>query len=150
MSLSTWLAEHLPMSASSVRNYVDALRHSLRKWTGLRRTVLEKHGLEARKASIVDLQTCRLLPINSDNCALCHVTFIVDVEGSDCVNCPLYQHLGRRCDCNKEGESPFAAWVRRQDPEPMIRALKKSLEVIENKNTEPTEVVCHAEETKTT
>ncbi len=131
MTLSTWKAEFYPIEASKVRGKRKALKHSLRKWIGLRKGNLEKHGGEAYQG---DLRFADgIFEVDSDSCALCEL--YVGLQGT-CEKCPLLAaHAGTRCDHQNKGEvfTPFADFLENSNPEPMIRLLRKALRQLEGK-----------------
>lgn len=115
MSLKSWKKEFYPIGASEVDEQ-DAVAHSLRKWIGLRQENLDKHdvshswdGISYKKDS---------LPIGAPSCALCQHHYI---PKRSCESCPLHEYLGRPCDGD---DSPYAAFVDDDGPEPMISALE--------------------------
>lgn len=111
MSDETWIAEFYPKKAKET-SPEEAVAHSLQKWIGLRQVNMEKHD-------------CDWTPIGVDarSCALCHHYFEdEDDDGRYCAKCPLAALLGRPCDA--DGGAPWYAWHTRDDPEPMIAALK--------------------------
>lgn len=125
MSLETWKAEFYPIEASKVL-VEDAVQHSLRKWRGLTKENLKKHGVKQDGNSIYDVFGS--LRLNYGSCALC---FHYECSVSDCPGCPLVSVLGTRCDIcvNRDDEhivSPYREFIWRNDPLPMIEALEKA------------------------
>lgn len=123
MSLETWKDEFYPVPADKVEAK-DAVAHSLRKWIGLRKENLERHGVVRRGFMIHDKNyTGKLLPIDDQTCALC-----VHYEGDDCkcTACPLQQVRKKRCDRKllTEYRAPYLAFIHCGDPEPMIQCLE--------------------------
>jgi hypothetical protein len=137
MSLDTWKQEFYPVAAVECPgNVVDAIAHSIRKWTGLTKENLERHGLrkvsadgigEGDEPSVSDgtkFYTC------SFSCALC-VHF-------SCAACPLAQARGGDgdgrghvpCDSPRSDESliltPWRSWTDKADPQPMLTWLRKA------------------------
>lgn len=112
MSLETWKEEFYPIPSDEVSES-QALAHSLRKWEGLKKENLEKHGVGATGGYVDEL------PIDSSTCALCH--HHVDVG---CATCPLSVRGDEEiytCD------SEYRAWYRTGDPEPMIERIKDAI-----------------------
>lgn len=143
MSIATWEAEFYPTEAEKTRRE-DALTHSLRKWEGLKKENLDKHGLSIVHGAIAEEGYDKTkspftgdnpehsLRMHSGNCALCHH---YEYPGWDystvskCKPCPLYQARGgRRCDVPRsdESESSWHHLTRFNDPMPMIAWLEKS------------------------
>lgn len=135
MSLTTWKKEFYPKPASSFikldgsKKHVQlsAIKHSLKKWQGLTRDNLRKHGLADRQGWISEVNSniSVVFDIDGGSCALCEVYY---QDGSDysetCKNCPLFQSLERRCDV--EG-MPFSKYLDGEGPSFMINALKTTL-----------------------
>ena len=123
MSLKTWMAEFYPAPARDALKE-QAVEHSLRKWIGLRKENLERHGIvDAEPYSIGTMH------IDASSCALCKHYWSLNDEHA-CVMCPLaIVRGGVSCDCPtaEEGLSgPLSVWRSRCDPEPMIAWLKKA------------------------
>jgi len=123
MSLQTWKQEFYPVPASEVPE-ADAIAHSLRKWIGLRKANLERHGMETNGASVFDIRYYHL-PIDITSCALC-----AHYWDAGCSQCPLDAIRGCKCygaAINDEPLSPFSAFRDHFDPEPMIALLEEAL-----------------------
>jgi hypothetical protein len=112
-----------------------ALKHSIRKWTGLLTENLEKHKL----VSVHDEYEIRskggIFEINADSCALCRLS---QKEANNelvyqiyCTKCPLAQVVDycMTTDMNQ----PFNSWSSTGNPKPMIKALEKALKLHERK-----------------
>ena len=109
MSEKTWLKEFYPVPANrSPKSALGATRHSLRKWRGLTKAALNRHGLTEPPISI-----------DAWSCALCD-----QFLASECAKCPLYATLGGRCDTINQ---PFRDYHYSRDARPMITALRKTL-----------------------
>lgn len=109
MSLDTWKAEFYPVPADSVPES-DTLSHSLRKWEGLRKENLEKHGLQADVGGF---------HIDSSTCALCQHY----LKSGWCYPCPISTMGGYSVNCDDE----YRIWVFEKDPEPMITRIKNAI-----------------------
>ena len=146
MSLETWKAEFYPVEATTENvEPEEAVAHSLRKWEGLRAETLAAHGLRVRDGRLED--GTDWMGIDAATCALC--THYLNDNWPDededdeaetsrmrCENCPLFAVLGRSCDddiVDGNGEriayGPYFLFIERNDPEPMIAALKKAAEL---------------------
>lgn len=135
MSFTSWKKEFYPVAASRVLER-KALDHSIQKWKGLLPENLKRHkvelvrvlGFHPKVRGFVDgLPGKNFLRINADSCALCHHYEGVDEDGQDsdeCHQCPLYQHLGTRCDSDDMPFSTFAKGMFASNPLPMIEALE--------------------------
>ncbi|AWP23473.1 hypothetical protein C4901_09125 [Acidiferrobacter sp. SPIII_3] len=126
MSLKTWKQEFYPVPANSPEALATlraAVEHSLRKWRGLRLKALLKHDVcLSDKLTVGRRRVCGQdgrLAIDSGSCALC---WSADVS---CDSCLLARVSGFPCDA--EGEGPWRAFYRDDDPEPMIALLEKAL-----------------------
>lgn len=110
MSIETWKQEFYPVPASEATSDVHtALDHSIRKWTGLLKKNLKKHGLTASWPRIWEGR--KSFPITTDTCALCHLYH------DACDLCPL------------GGCGPFSAfciWAEIGDARPMLTKLKQA------------------------
>jgi len=141
MSLQTWNEEFYPIPASAAKGDVrTAVEHSLRKWEGLRKENLDKHGLmtdEDYHLSIIDKSTkTHVYGVYGDTCALClYAKDLKNERGSDyedyedydhdypyCIGCPLDEIN----NCNR-GDSSYVIFKHKGDPEPMIANLKQCL-----------------------
>jgi hypothetical protein len=129
MSLETWKAEFYPIPADEVP-VEDAVQHSLRKWRGLTKENLNKHGLNQEDYLIGEAEEDEDHPpltIDDRSCALCH-----HFMDGKCVACPLFKVLSKRCDDEENRsfkESPYGAFVEEGNPLPMIEALEKAAEL---------------------
>lgn len=126
MSLKAWKDEYYPTEAKDVPA-ADALAHSLRKWIGLRKENLERHGLCAASGDIHEHGSSSggaIMIVAASSCALCR--HWLDWITRSCADCPLNELLGHPCDYGLN--NPYAAWVHQGDPEPMIRALEGAIE----------------------
>ena len=135
MSVNSWLKEFYPVDASEGMTNLEAVRHSLKKWRGLKPENLERHRVDV-KAPAGYFRSGRLLTgrsqghllINDSSCALCHKHSEVD----DCKSCPIVRTVGRRCDKRVYvgdtggGTSPWHRFDDMSDPEPMIAVLEKA------------------------
>lgn len=110
--INGWIKEFYPVEASEVSKK-NALLHSLRKWRGLTKENLSKHGLSSSP-----------IPIDSGSCALCYY-YIND----ECKKCPLYiLRNGISCDELTEDEtnSPYGYFLDEKDPTLMIDLLEEA------------------------
>lgn len=131
MSLRTWMQTYYPITALKAAELPleDVVEHSLRKWIGLRKENLDRHGVRADYKIITDgLET---LEITTDTCSLCCKFY----EGLDkCSDCPLFTILGG--SCARVSNCPYLKYTHNHDPEPMIEALEKTLESVRGGNPE--------------
>jgi len=128
MSLTSWKKQYYPVPADQVKSKIAAIRHSLRKWKGLRPKALIRHELHLseshhavlpneflRNPELVTIPDEQLV-IDDSSCALCCMANVrYTCEGS-----PLIDHLGVSCDQNGQ---PFTLFSDSGNPEPMIKAL---------------------------
>lgn len=119
MSLETWKKEFYRIPAKQVSKGW-ALRHSLRKWIGLRLCNRKKHKVSLGDYSLVDSSCSTIGILGSGSCALCtHFLFVKD----DCVDCPLTKAGFLPCG---EGDSPYSKFIYTRRTSPMIKALEKA------------------------
>lgn len=130
MPIETWKAEFEPTGAHTPGfTVVDAIEHSLRRWTGLRHENLEKHGLRRYHAKSITgvvgpKGQLTLLHFGRNDCALC-VKFLND----DCEGCPL-EEIGKGCLSLK---SPYRIAKITGNEEPMLQALREALDLYTNR-----------------
>lgn len=127
MSIESWKAEFYPVPADQVEGEVEATRHSIRKWKGLRKENLDRHDCYLSRDIVLQVRQKDWvgghLGIDAGTCALCAVFYAR--ECGVCVTCSLNKRLGMRCDYG--GSSPFRLAVDRGDVEPMILELEGTL-----------------------
>lgn len=119
MSLESWKKKYYPISACET-DEADQVKHSLKKWKGLRAENLAEFGLSICGDGYVT-DRYEILSISDRTCSLCyhHTSKCGD---RDCDGCPYVKLFGETCFGIN---GPFAAWTYDQDPEPMIKNLKK-------------------------
>lgn len=122
LSLKTWKAEFYPVEAKDVPE-AEALAHSHRKWLGLLKENLERHGL--KKIGYDEISDgFESLEIDCDSCAMC----VHYDDCRTCPKCPLSKARGRRCDDARTGTtSPYGAFTASGDPEPMIALIELAI-----------------------
>ena len=135
MSLKTWKEEFYPIPADEVKKK-DALAHSLRKWEGLRKAQLDKHGLVRRRCEIAEDDSFFVphLAIAAETCALCVLaekesdvnTRVPCASSYYCGKCPLYQLEGKACDYGEN--DPYGIFTCEGNPEPMISLITRAIE----------------------
>ena len=129
MGLKEWKLKYYSIDAFKVKKK-DALAHSLKKWEGLRPSVLERYGvimvLGGLSPKNMDADGTGLY-IDADSCALCTYYLLVH---SNCTECPLARIRGGiRCDFRRPREtmSPYTNMMDDGNPLPMLRWLRKAL-----------------------
>lgn len=136
MSLESWKAEFYPVSAKTPRSDVARLRHSIRKWVGLRKANLKKHECHKDEFddSLWDTGDGHF-SVDTTSCALCEKYFDHAYEDDgQCRGCPLKNTLGVRCDNLEDKQTmPYTVWLDTGNPEPMIKALCVSLMRVDKK-----------------
>ncbi len=135
MSFDTWTAEFYPDSSEATEangSELDAARHCLRKWKGLRPDALALHKVETPFIKIRGLRLLRddsekSLPISWASCALCLR------HDDNCDECSLGDAAKRHGheSCAAGEKSAFDRWTNQGDPEPMIALLEETVEVLE-------------------
>lgn len=153
MSLRTWKKEFYPKPAHmAAHSTLAAVRHSLRKWRGLRPGNLARHDLAYHALRITEVpsagKSAAFLPITSSSCALCF-RFLSGSSVScrrgyneDGERCPLYAL--RDCRCDEVGNddelfSPWSLFISKQEPERMIRLLERALALVNRRRRKVTE-----------
>lgn len=120
MSLESWKEEFYKTPAEGVKKG-KALDHSLRKWEGLKKGNLRKHGVGLESGSVFD-QDGGCLDIDGNTCALCFHYNRSFRNG--CEGCPLViVRNGEGCDSGKD--HPYGKFLD-GDPLPMLRLLRKA------------------------
>jgi len=147
MSLTTWKQEFYSIEASDLvksnsNDLVAIVKHSLRKWKGLRSKNLRKHRLvyNPNIKSIQEEGTKNTFTISMHSCSLCKYAGIqagvkvleTPYWKSICGFCPLYKvRANVPCDrISYTQTSPWGIFVLKGDPEPMIRDLKETLKAV--------------------
>ena len=129
MSLTSWKARFYPVEANrACSNAIEALKHSILKWSGATKANLSAHGLVKLPDSsgIYYALTGSEFNFGTESCALCQLT--KDRDGVNCNRCPIVLHLGHECyGCNKRGINAYARFMDHYDPRSMIVLLKKAL-----------------------
>lgn len=122
-----WKKLYYPTPASKCKKK-DAVAHSLRKWEGLKKTVLKKFDLQANRGTLQEVMWDGYLgnivfDVDGYTCALC-----LWHAGNKCYGCPLATALGYPCD-DDTGDlaGPFDIFKDTGDAMPMIRALRKAM-----------------------
>lgn len=147
-----WRRKYYPQRLTNVMarrmTWLQCARHALRKWQGLRCSVLKAHKLDVSTAgaSILRMdargQYVKVFSPRGDTCALCVRASLLykgneRIYGSQCELCPLYAVRGRvKCtstDSWVERWSPWSYWVGYSDPRPMIRNLNELIRFLKTK-----------------
>lgn len=126
MSLDTWKSEFYPIEASKVP-VEEAVQHSLRKWRGLTKENLEKHGVIKDEDSTKIMYGKGGMSIDAHSCALCEHYLDSYQMDNACEGCPLVTVRGVPCDDDSESSvSPYHEFTGKGNPLPMIAALEKA------------------------
>lgn len=136
MSLATWKKEFYPVKPTKKMSAIEAVKHSLQKWEGLKSKNLNKHELEVSpwNSRIEEVYSAESLAVDITTCALCVKFYDHKNDENPCHKCPLYlSREGNACDSygEYEVEHPYGSWVEYNNPLPMIRDLKKTLKMLE-------------------
>lgn len=144
MSVESWNEEFYPISAKDLVNdeklshihpdevAIKCAEHSLQKWKGLLPVNLTKHNVTRNDKGFIS--------ICSNSCALCEEYFNYQDKHTDyqseCIDCPLFQYLGQRCDIDTDKtSSPYLKFIERHNPKPMIKALKGALKMLKERKS---------------
>jgi hypothetical protein len=130
MSVFTWKKEFYDVKPSADMTRKQSIAHSLKKWKGLTKENLKKHGLtiKADTPAIYDTEG-KAFDIDCDSCALClkygdsSGDFVLGLIDS-CDACPLFKVLHNN-QCDDGDESPYIKWLDSGNALPMIKALTK-------------------------
>jgi hypothetical protein len=138
MSFKTWSKQFYPIAADRTKTGLPAIEHSLRKWEGLTKASLKKHGLVQDDRYIQEkdrdfvAEDKNFLCVDESSCALC-VHYFDEAEDywSTCNDCPLYKVRGTACDraldeAGAVSDSPFRSWTYYGNAQPMINLIKKA------------------------
>jgi len=109
MSLETWRKEFYSIEANAVPEE-KAVKHSLRKWTGLLKKNLKKHGVSPD-------QIRDSIRTGVSSCALCQHFFDLN-----CVDCPIFLESGKRCE---DTGSAFRDWCNNDAALPLVQLLTR-------------------------
>lgn len=118
MSLKTWKKKYYNIDASDVETEMEAIDHSILKWSGFMPKALKKHNVEVAGSKLYDIKNNELFYINSGTCALCCL-----FDDGGCSDCPFKIVHGKTC-C-EDDFSPYMVFCETGNPEPMIEALVK-------------------------
>lgn len=113
-----WLDTYYPVPADQCPKE-DAVAHSLRKFEGLRPEALKEHGLRLLQGCVFDDNDNLIITLGRSSCALCASYF----TSPRCSGCPL-SLAEKECEVD---ENPYTEMIDRDDPEPMIAAMKEIL-----------------------
>lgn len=127
MSLKTWKKEFYSTPAARVSKR-NAVEHSIKKWTGLLKSNLKKHGVYVEglyppRVTGDDGNTGLL--VDSGSCALCVHYFKHNQAGTLCGDCPLYKALGNTC-CDNGSDQPYTFFINNLNPKPMLVQLRRA------------------------
>ena len=113
MSLSSWKKEFYPCEANSKEALKDPLKHSLRKWQGLTKKNLKKHGMKWDECGdrVIFDKDGEDFWVNGHSCACCRKV------NDDCGKCVI----SARC------EDAYIEPIENQDPRPILNLLKKAI-----------------------
>ena len=139
MSLETWKAEFYPTPAEVISDPVEAIEHSILKWTGLLDDNLRKHAVRKtwQAVQLEDVSNYgKFFRVSSSTCALCSLFLNSgfsdddnDEHDDDCLACPLVKagYNSCLCDSSNASENAFEYWALTGDAEPMLEALETAL-----------------------
>lgn len=132
-TLQDWINTYYPISASAaIGSDIEALDHSIRKWSGLGPDILKQHNVEqggAIRGRYILLtissptEARQTFSVTDSSCALCKLDDLRRSEDGDpdvCANCPLVQ-CGEH-ECGADG-SPYSHWIDTGDNIPMLETL---------------------------
>ena len=131
-----WLKEYYPETASKAatksRENNDsglyATKHSIKKWEGARKKVLDKHDMYADGTELCsnarNARNFAIIDFWSRNCSLCQYTVL-----GDCFYCPGTTANGRNC------HDAYESMIATDSPRKMLIWLRKTVKYLESKQT---------------
>lgn len=133
MSLKTWKKEFYPKKPSKRMSWIEAVKHSLKKWEGALKKNTKKHDVMYSDYAVDDIRASDdfnydYFEFDYESCALCvksKNTFDGDVN---CNKCPLYKANKNVC-CSGYGDKGYDKSGK--DPRPMIKLLKTTLKKLQ-------------------
>lgn len=120
MSLASWKREFYRTPAHKVSQKY-ALKHSLKKWMGLKPSNIKKHNVSLRDICLVDKRGNEL-GFGDTTCALCQ-----HYQVNDCSDCPL-TIVNNGKPCHKTGQ-PYDVFTNTHRIASMIKLLQKALKL---------------------
>lgn len=142
MSLNSWKREfYKGRIKQAAKDPLTAVEHSLQKWKGLKDKHLANHGLVQFCSALHNPDTGKEFCIDNSSCALCrfvelaNTTGLADDSGRyTCDPCPIVKATGSKCD---GVGSPYSAWLKYKDPQPMIQVLKATRNHLKAQHDKP-------------
>jgi hypothetical protein len=123
MSIESWTAQYYKRPAkAAATSPLDAVKHSLKKWKGLKAKNRREHDLVVKNHKIYDGDGDSL-SIDGSTCALCVLMKRENSFIPDCDNCPITKATGKAC-CGGDSDDPYNTWTFSGNPKPMIKVLK--------------------------
>ena len=136
--MKTWLEIYYPECADETKR-INAIRHSLRKWIGLKEENLRRFNVGLSEVDYYPYVFAKgadpesriiILEIDSESCALCFWYYkerfsIINGE-NPCSACPLFDPVNEK-SCADSGGPYHAFAAETRDPSDMIKALRKIL-----------------------
>jgi hypothetical protein len=121
MSIESWKRQYLGDFQEARQSELAAVIHALKKWRGLRASVLARHGLRVDDGDLHDKEE-HIFAIDDSSCVVCS-------RHRYCLGCSLKVFRGGyNCDTkisdSLEDNSPYHAWLFESNPEPMIELLE--------------------------
>ena len=134
-----------PMSGAQKAQEISALKHSIRKWEGLRPETLREYGVyyDSRVSWVfpdyinpeeLDTHSDPYLHINATSCALCALKSV------SCEDCSIGSYLASTGEMQIPQDElncleQFRKMVKDKNPEPMISLLNETLKWVEGLET---------------
>ena len=129
MTLKAWKEKYYPKEASKDMTTMQALDHSILKWSGLSKATLDSFALTRHRFLVDEDNEGDLFVVGINTCALC-VKFIYE----KCWGCPLFEVRGHTPCCEELGDeqvSPYDKFTVNGNPRPMLRWLHKARKMLE-------------------
>lgn len=133
MSAKTWQEEFCPKPVKA-KTWTDkqCFEHTIKKYQGAMAKALKKHGLQKAGNFLIpidlgdpdpyDISTSERCNFNEKSCALC-TKYLNRRYKNKCSKCPL-SLAGKECG---NDDSPYDYFCDNDNPQPMIRTMKKMI-----------------------
>lgn len=127
-----WLKEYYPETAEEAatksREKNDsglyAAKHSLKKWEGARKKILDKYDMFADGILLFNHDCDRVIDFDAPTCSLCQYTV-----RRDCFYCPGTTANGYTC------HDAFVSMANKSSPRKMLHWLRETVKYLEAKQT---------------
>lgn len=124
LSDKDWLEKFYPVAPSPEMTWEQAVDHTLLKWSGAKKEVLQEYGCKNIDGTIVNRHNDGILFFGKLSCSLC-----VKSDNANCILCPLF-HVRNEFSCTKcnqhEKKSPYDYFIEDGNVTKMLYWLRKT------------------------